>query len=104
MAFRDPSTMRKHIKRHNPDRPYKCETCGKGFASSYDVKKHARIHMNNEERPYKCEVRTGCKQYVCWHKAQICLCYMPSGFFLCSVSKSLKDGIVQWLKLLPSVQ
>lgn len=56
MAFRDPSTMRKHVKRHSSERPFSCETCGKMFASTYDMRKHARIHLNDEERPYKCEV------------------------------------------------
>lgn len=56
MAFRDPSTMRKHVKRHSSERPYSCETCGKLFASTYDMRKHSRIHLNDEERPYKCEV------------------------------------------------
>lgn len=56
MAFRDPSTMRKHVKRHSSERPFSCETCGKMFASTYDMRKHARIHLNDKERPYKCEV------------------------------------------------
>ena len=41
-----------HLKTH--EKPYKCETCGKGFACKDYLRIHSRLHTG--ERPYKCEI------------------------------------------------
>ena len=45
-----------HIPRNQSK--FKCEVCGKGFASTRTLKEHNNIHTG--EKPYKCELCTAC--------------------------------------------
>lgn len=43
-----------HLKRHNDDRPFKCELCSKAFILNHELQKHYLIHK--PERPFKCNL------------------------------------------------
>jgi uncharacterized Zn-finger protein len=42
MAFSDISTLRKHARVHNGERPYLCDICNRRFTQSGNLKKHRR--------------------------------------------------------------
>jgi len=51
--FANSEDMLLHIqKSHTNERPYKCQFCGRGFATHSNRKEHERIHTG--ERPYVC--------------------------------------------------
>ena len=53
------SLMTRHIQaRHTPNhlKKYKCEVCGKGFATNQHLNDHKNIHTG--EKPYKCKYCT----------------------------------------------
>eukprot|EP00026_Physarum_polycephalum_P003535 Phypoly_transcript_03548.p1 GENE.Phypoly_transcript_03548~~Phypoly_transcript_03548.p1 ORF type:complete len:588 (+),score=107.17 Phypoly_transcript_03548:215-1978(+) len=60
-SFSTSAILKRHIKEHSGDRPYKCtfEGCGKGFARNYDLKVHMRSHTG--EKPYRCTFM-GCER------------------------------------------
>jgi len=51
--FSSKNLLEEHMNTHTGVRPYKCDTCGKDFASKYTYKSHVKTH---ELRPrlFKC--------------------------------------------------
>ncbi|XP_033621939.1 zinc finger protein 865 [Fukomys damarensis] len=43
-AFKDPGYFRKHLAAHQGGRPFRCSSCGEGFANTYGLKKHRLVH------------------------------------------------------------
>jgi len=48
------STMHKHLRRHNGDKPFSCTICGRAFNLKYSLKRHLMTHTG--EKPFKCSV------------------------------------------------
>ena len=48
------STMHKHLRRHNGDKPFQCRVCGRAFNLKYSLKRHLMTHTG--EKPFKCSV------------------------------------------------
>lgn len=38
------SSLKVHMRIHDPDRPFKCNQCKKGYITEYDYKRHLSKH------------------------------------------------------------
>ncbi|KAI4455349.1 zinc finger protein [Holotrichia oblita] len=53
-SFRDKQGKREHMKRHNPDKKYKCTVCDKAFLTGQHLRRHIICHTG--EKPFDCTI------------------------------------------------
>ncbi|XP_012272964.1 uncharacterized protein LOC105695715 [Orussus abietinus] len=61
--FKNTSTLKQHIRIHEDQRQYRCETCGVGFNRRDGLRLHTRVHLKADSRGLK-----ECSCQVCGEK------------------------------------
>ena len=51
--FADRNTMKKHVKSHSKEKPYECQTCGRRYQYSWNLKIHEKS-SHTGDMPFKC--------------------------------------------------
>ncbi|XP_041372535.1 uncharacterized protein LOC121385813 [Gigantopelta aegis] len=51
--FSDRNTMKKHVKSHSSEKPYECQTCGRRYQYSWNLKIHEKS-AHTGDMPFKC--------------------------------------------------
>ena len=46
LLFQSERNLTNHQRIHTGDKPYRCETCGKGFASCAGLRQHFKCHAS----------------------------------------------------------
>ena len=46
--------LKAHIRAHNGDKCFKCETCGKGFVEAGQLRRHTKTHSS--AKPFACNI------------------------------------------------
>ncbi|XP_050310522.1 zinc finger protein ZFP2-like [Anthonomus grandis grandis] len=54
--FRDMKFLRKHLRSHIEDRPFKCDQCSRAFTEENYLNNHLRSHLPEEQKPHQCSI------------------------------------------------